>query len=155
MFQISRRADYAVRMMIALGMQPGRALMPARELSRETGVPKAFLHKITADLLKAGLVRTVSGPSGGISLAQPSEKINMRQILEAVEGPICVNVCLLRPGECPRDGICPGHDFWGQVQTNIARQLEAATLDGLVREAFVLRQRPRTERDSAIYLYAE
>jgi Rrf2 family protein len=155
MFQISRRADYAVRIMIALGMQPQRELMPSRELSRQTGVPKAFLHKISADLLKAGLVRTASGPSGGISLARPSEKINMRHILEAVEGPICFNICLRHPGECPRERICPSHDFWGRVQTTVIRQLEAATLDGLVREAIALRQRPRAEHDQTIYLYSD
>ena len=150
MFQISRRADYAVRIMIELGFQRDQCV-PSREISRRTNVSKAFLHKITADLVKANLVRTQAGPKGGLRLNHPLTHINLQQILEAVEGPICLNICLFRPQECERDAICPAHDFWGRLQTSIVSQLQAATLAELVTEAHELKTKPR-QRDHIPYL---
>jgi Rrf2 family protein len=134
MFQISRRADYAVRIMIELGLHDG-SFLSATKVSRRTAVPKAFLHKITHDLAKNQLITTQSGPSGGLTINKSTTEINMRQILEAVEGPICLNVCLVRPQECKRDAICPAHDFWGRLQVMLIEQLEAATLAALIAEA--------------------
>ena len=134
MFQISRRADYAVRIMIELGLNDG-SFLSATKVSKHTAVPKSFLHKITADLAKAQLIATQSGPNGGLTINKPTAEINMQHILEAVEGPICLNVCLIRPQECKRDAICPAHDFWGRLQNMLIEQLEAATLEILIAEA--------------------
>jgi len=151
MFQISRRADYAVRIMIVLGHQGQDTIIPAHEICAKTDVPKPFLHKISADLIRAGLVNSQAGRAGGFSLVQPATEVNLRQILEAVEGPLCVNVCLTRPGECPRDRFCPAHGFWGRLQTSIIGELEAATLADLVAEGRLLQKRPRPEVIPYIY----
>lgn len=153
MFQITRRVDYAVRIMLELGSEPGRARIHARELARRTDVPKAFLHKIVGDLLKAGLVRTYSGPNGGVALAQPATSISMLQIVEAIDGPICLNTCLLRPRECPRDLTCPAHGFWAQLQAGIVQRLQGATLDKLVAERRVLKRSPH--RRDIQYLFPD
>jgi hypothetical protein len=42
----------------------------------------------------------------------------MRQILEAIKGPLCLNTYLLRPQECPQDCLCPAHSFWERPQIN-------------------------------------
>lgn len=144
MFQISRRADYAVRIMLELGLLNGRERLSSREVSRKTGVPKAFLHKITADLVKANLVVTYAGPAGGLMLRRTPNKINVLHILEAVEGPICLNICLLDPDECNRQAICPAHDFWADLQSNVARQLQDMTLEKLIDEARELKKNPRS-----------
>lgn len=147
MFQISRRADYAVRIMIELGLQGEGTAVPARQIARRTGVPKAFLHKIAADLVKADLVRTYAGPGGGVALARPLPAVNMLQILEATDGPVCLNLCLIRPQECPLDQICSAHTTWGRLQTIIVQELEAATLQLLVEEARIYRKSPNKSPD--------
>jgi Rrf2 family iron-sulfur cluster assembly transcriptional regulator len=121
--------------MLELGLHDGDCALSAAELTGRAGVSKAFLHKIVADLAKAGLVVTYRGPGGGVALAQPPAMIDMLGILEAVDGPLCLNACLLRPNECPRDGTCPAHLFWGRLQSMIMAELKAATLDRLVTEA--------------------
>jgi Rrf2 family protein len=153
MFQISRRVDYAVRMMIELGMQPVGVFMPARRVAARTAVPKAFLHKITADLVQANLIQTQTGPSGGLALQKECSEINLLQIVEAIEGPICLNVCLIRPHECNRDRICPGHEVWGQLQMMIAAELQNTCLAALVREGKRLQKQPRAALFDFPYLY--
>jgi Rrf2 family iron-sulfur cluster assembly transcriptional regulator len=154
MLQISRRADYAVRVMLELGSQPEGTLISGIDLSRRIDVSKPFLHKIIADLAKNGLVRTHKGSLGGLAISRPAHMINMRQILEAVDGPICLNICLLRPSECPRDTTCPGHEFWGQMQMNLIQQLEETTLDDLITRGRELAQHAQHDRDIP-YVYPE
>jgi Rrf2 family protein len=154
MFQVSRRADYAMRMLIELGVQKTGTCLSAQVVSRRTAVPKAFLHKITADLVKAGLVRTIAGSQGGLSLACSAKEITVLNIVEAVEGPICLNSCLLRPHECPRDLICPGHGFWGRIQNMLVAELKATTLAQLAEEADELRQEPGRP-DYISYLFGQ
>jgi Rrf2 family protein len=155
MLQISRRADYAVRVMLELGNQPEGALISSSDLSERTGVSKSFLHKIIADLTKAGLVRTYKGPTGGLAISRSANTINMRQIIEAVDGPICLNICLIQPAECPRDAACPGHDFWGQMQASFTQQLEEATLDALIDRGNELAQQPLHHERDIPYVYPE
>ena len=135
MFPLTRRADYAVRIMLELGDKADSGQrMPAIQVAQKAGIPLAFSRKIVADLVRAGLVQTYSGPNGGLTLTQPVASINLVHILEAIEGPICFNICLVRPKECPRDQVCPAHGFLGRLQANIIQQLQEVTLDKLVAE---------------------
>lgn len=143
MFQVTRRVDYAMRIMIELGqLEPGDCLS-ARELSRKTAVTKAFLHKITSDLVKADLVRTYAGARGGVALAYPAQEISLLQIVEAVEGAFCINSCLIRPQECPRDVICPAHSVWGRLQNTLIDELRNITIGELALDAKVLKENPK------------
>ena len=135
MFPLTRRADYAVRIMIELGDKADNGQrVPATQVAQKADIPLAFLRKIVVDLVKSGLVWAYSGPGGGLTLAQPAASINLVHILEAIEGPICLNTCLVRPKECPHDRTCPAHNFLGRLQANIIQQLQEATLDRLVAE---------------------
>lgn len=154
MFQISRRVDYAVRMMIELGVQPPGSFLSARRVSARTAVPKAFLHKITADLVRANLIHTQTGPTGGLALQCDVAEINLLHIVEAIEGPVCLNVCLIRPQECNRDRFCPGHEVWGNLQMMIVAELERTSLAVLVNEAKRLQKEPRGVLVDFPYLYA-
>lgn len=153
MFQVSRRVDYAVRIMIELGMQPSSAFLSARRVSARTAVPKAFLHKITADLVRSNLITTQTGPTGGLALQKECSQINMLDIVEAIEGPVCLNICLLRPNECNRDRICPGHDVWGRLQRMLIAELQSTNLADLVAEAHRLKKNPRPIDANLPYLY--
>lgn len=89
--------------------------------------------------MKAGLVRTFSGPKGGLELARPAAEINLFHIVEAIEGPICLNACLLHIHECPRDTYCPVHTVWGRVQASLIQQLQSITMAQLAVEGHALR----------------
>lgn len=154
MLQISRRVDYAVRIMIELGLQgeDGDTYLSARRVSAKTAVPKAFLHKITADLVRAGLIVTQTGPTGGLSLQKPCSEINLLHVVEAIEGPVCLNICLLRPQECSRDFYCPAHEVWGRLQQIVVTELQGTDLASLVAEAKVLQKNPRLAHDKFPYV---
>lgn len=130
--QLTLKGDYAVRVVVDLASQPGTTTVRTQDVGRRTGVPRAYLSKIVQALARAGLVRTRRGALGGVSLGSAPETISLKQIIEAVEGPIYLNRCLVRPGLCPRDRVCPVHPVWGRLQALLSRELEAVRVRDLV-----------------------
>jgi len=129
--QLTRAGDYAVRVMIHLASAPWGAVIRRGEIQERQGVPPAHLAKIIQALGRAKLVRTFRGAGGGVSLAVRSEEVNLRQVIEAVEGPIHLNRCLGRPGACPRDVFCTAHPVWQRIQEVLMRELDAVTVASL------------------------
>lgn len=145
MFKLSRRADYATRIVLELAVAEDQKLT-AQQAAKRCGIRLPFLHKAVADLVAAGLLTTQTGPGGGMSLARPAVEITMLQVIEAVEGSVCLNACLVRPGECARDRICPAHTIWGRLQMLVIAELQQANLAAMAAEYLVLRRRPRLRK---------
>lgn len=154
MFRINRRTDYAVRVMICLAKRPAGARLATQEIQDEMLIPRAFLQRIIADLSKAGLIETYPGPSGGVQLAHPPESVTLRQIWEAIEGPLLISDCLETPEDCPLESRCPVRPRWGRLQSAIVRELESSNLDELAREAF-LRDAPAQVQKAGLYMPAQ
>ena len=125
--RLTREGDYAVRVVVDLAGRPPGAMVRTEELTRTTQVSKAYLAKIIQLLSRAGLVQTQQGPRGGVRLGRDPAAITLREMVEAVEGPIFLNRCLIRPGECVRDSFCTVHPVWGRIQAVLMRELEAVS----------------------------
>ena len=129
--ELTLKGDYAVRVVVELAAQPPDATVKSGDLCRRTGVPPAFLSKIVQTLAHAGLVRTRRGALGGVALLRAPRRISLRDVIEAVEGPIHLNRCLVRPGLCPRDRFCPVHSVWARIQALVTRELESVCIEEL------------------------
>lgn len=134
MLRVSRRTDYAVRVMIAVAGASSGTFVPAPQIGQQMLIPQPFLVKVVGDLKRCGLITTAAGRTGGLALARPAGQITLRHIVEGVEGPIILNTCLLRPGECLRDVICSAHPIWARIQNTLLQELDAVTLDKLSAE---------------------
>ncbi len=150
MFQITRRADYALRVMVELGLFFDGKPIPTQIIAESTGVPSAFMRKIVAELAKSGLMQTIKGPSGGLVLNRSLEDISVLQIFEAVEGPFCLNMCLIGPGLCKHEMTCPSYSLFAQLQADIVLRLRSTALATLVKEAALLRENPRLDAPSVV-----
>ena len=129
---ISRAAEYALRAMLDVAAIDENGVARTKEVAEHQGIPKVFLPKIVQRLVQAGLLRAHKGAAGGITLSRPASRINLRQIIEAIDGPIALNNCLIMPDECPRQSICPIHEVWVKAQDGLLSSLEGMTLDRLV-----------------------
>ena len=138
MLRINRRTDYAIRVMLALAKRPEGSRVSTPEIQVEMLVPRAFLQRIIADLSKKGLLHTYPGPNGGIQLGRSSGSISLREIYEAIEGPLLLSECLISPGKCPLDCSCPVHPRWRRLQDTIVQEFENTTLQQLASEAQLL-----------------
>lgn len=85
--RLSEGVEWAAHSCTMLAALPeGSALGPA-DLAAYFDVPKAYLAKQLQALSKAGILSAMRGPSGGYRLARPTDKITLRDIVVAVEGP--------------------------------------------------------------------
>jgi Rrf2 family protein len=129
--ELTRAADYAVRVMIHLAAQPPnrRTLLPA--LARATGAPKSFLSKVLQALCHAGLVESRRGQAGGFEIRERGSKASMREVIEAIDGPIYVNLCVISGASCPRKAFCSAHPFWLKAQEAMLGVLNSAIVGQL------------------------
>jgi len=135
MFKITRRTDYAVRVMLCLARRPSGTRLPTQIVQSEMQIPRPFLQRIIAELSRVNLINTFAGPNGGIELAQSSKNIHLRLIWEAIEGPILISDCLTGSESCPLESGCPVQRRWNRLQSMILRELESISLDELAAEA--------------------
>jgi Rrf2 family nitric oxide-sensitive transcriptional repressor len=82
--RLTRYTDYAMRVLIHLGTQPGKVCSIA-EIARAYGISQNHLMKVAHDLGKAGYVEGVRGRSGGIRLAKPADRINVGDVVRHTE----------------------------------------------------------------------
>jgi DNA-binding IscR family transcriptional regulator len=71
---------------------------------------------------------------GGVSIARTPEEITLLEIIEAVEGPVLFNRCLLRDGICDLDSECAAHDAWAAIQACMIGELGSVTVSQLIRK---------------------
>jgi Rrf2 family protein len=129
--QVTRASDYAVRVMIQLASLPAGERQSLSELARATGVPESFLAKILRSLSRAGLIVSHRGKSGGFELLAPGQQSSMRDIIEAIDGPVLLNVCL-QPGEsCDQKQHCLPHRAWQKAQQAMLAVLETTMIADL------------------------
>jgi Rrf2 family protein len=128
--RISRKIDYGLRAMIYLASISNEAVVPFREIARQMLVPEDFLAKILKTLVDEGLVRSTRGPHGGYALARPAAGISFLEVIEAVEGPIALNVCLDEDG-CGKAAACTMVGVWREGQERMLEVYRAATLASL------------------------
>ncbi|MDI7277966.1 MAG: Rrf2 family transcriptional regulator [Anaerolineae bacterium] len=127
--KLTRGADYGARGALYLARQPRDRVVLVGEIARAQGVPESYLAKIFQDLTKAGLVRSHRGARGGFTLARPPQEITLRQIIEAIEGPVALNRCLDPREGCECSSTCPVHTALAAAQHSLISSLDAVTLE--------------------------
>src|ERR1039458_2547943 len=135
--QLTRAADYAVRVMIHMATLPENARVPLPVLALATDAPSSFLSKVLQALSRAGLISSRRGPDGGFAILPSGRGASIRRVIEAVDGPIQLNVCLQSGRSCPRKSWCPAHPIWVQAQAAMLEVLGSAVVADLAAEALV------------------
>lgn len=117
---INRSVDYAVAGIIHLATLPPGAVEPVEEIARNRDLPGHAFAAVVRRLARAGLVFTQRGTGGGVSLARDPSEISMRDVVEAVEGPIR----LVREGGS-NGATSFTRPVWERVERAILAELDA------------------------------
>ena len=131
--RLTRGVDYGARGMVYLARMPPGSVVLVSQIASAEQLPQSYLAKIFQGLAKEGMVRSHRGAKGGFSLARPVEQITLRQIVEAVEGPIALLRCLAPWEGCDRTDTCPIYPVLAKAQGQLVALLEATTLKDLAK----------------------
>jgi Rrf2 family protein len=129
---ITRRTDYAIRMLTTLAEAERECPVSVRLLAEAGGVPYSFARAVQRDLVAAGLVTATRGVTGGLCLTRPPAGITLLEIVEATQGPPSISVCAADPEWCGRSGSCATHRVWCETDALVREHLSKKTLAGLV-----------------------
>jgi Rrf2 family protein len=129
--QISRKIDYGLRAMIHLASLPQDRIASLQDLSTTLHLPREFLAKILKVLTARGLVRSSRGAHGGYQLARPATQISFLDVIEAVEGPVQLNVCLDQKDRCDVSAECTMYHVWKAGQDRMLEVYRRTTLSEL------------------------
>jgi len=130
--QITRQADYATRAILCLARNRNGKRVATSQVAKEQKIPSSFLAKIISQLSIAGLLHTSRGAHGGISLARNPEQITLLQVIEAIDGPIQLNVCVGREGVCSFEDNCPIQLVWCDAQNELISKLRDTNFAELI-----------------------
>ncbi|MBU3188821.1 Rrf2 family transcriptional regulator [Clostridium bowmanii] len=132
--KITQEADYGLRVVLHLcGLGYGEKV-ESKVISEKEGIPLRFLLKLLRKLIQVDILRSYRGVNGGYAINKLPEQITLKDVIEAIDGPVCVNRCVIEPSFCNlnRSGVCILHRAMAKVQKNLNADLESINFRQLV-----------------------
>lgn len=123
-----RSVQVAIQAAILLALEPEGTSRRVRELADALEVPATYLTKVLQGLTRAGLLRAVRGPGGGVHLARPAREIGLWEVVAALEPVGEFHRCFLGLGQCDDSNPCAFHENWAPVRARIWEMLRAQSL---------------------------
>ncbi|MFQ5776907.1 MAG: RrF2 family transcriptional regulator [Terriglobia bacterium] len=117
----ARATDYAVRILSVLSNAAGKRLKVA-DLAAATSVPKDYVPKVMAPLVRRGWVQSYRGSGGGFALVGQGQEISLLDVVELFEGPLHLQSCT-GPSGCQFSPGCPVHLVWVEAEAELHRVL--------------------------------
>jgi Rrf2 family protein len=127
--EISRRADLAVRALLAIDRAPDRVKSEA--LAAELETTAGFVPQVVGPLVKRGWVRSDPGPRGGYSATVSLDQVSVLDVIEAVDGPTDLGRCVVADGPCGRAPHCALHTAWARARDELVTHLAAQSMASL------------------------
>lgn len=137
MLRINRQTDYAVRVILALATHEMGVRLPSPAIQEEMLIPKSYMSRIVAQLANNGLVKTFAGRDGGLQLSRSADKITLKDVVEAFEGPFLLSECMQVKSEddCPFLNECHVRTKWSRVQIAMLREMASINFYDLAKES--------------------
>ncbi len=129
---IPKTAEYALRAVVVLARDPGRAYS-ADEIAEATHVPRRYAHKVLQALVRHRLVRSQPGPGGGYALLRSPEEVSILDVVEAVEPIPRIRRCPL--GLKSHTSLCPLHRQLDEAAAATERAFAGVTIAQLLSQA--------------------
>lgn len=144
--RLSTKGRYGVRALldVALNCEAGPVLL--KDIARRQDISAQYLEHLISPLIKAGILRSLRGSRGGITLGKLPEEIRLSQVVEILEGSVAPVECVDNPSICSRSGFCVTRDVWAEIKAATTGVLDAITLSDLIQ-----RQKEKAGTRGGIY----
>lgn len=130
---ITRRCDYACRILRA-AYKNGDAYVSVSDIANDEDIPYAFARGIQHDMVEGGLIKTVRGARGGLTLNCDPAKTTLLEVLEAIQGPVSVSLCALDPDYCEKQEGCAYNKLWQGADRLLNEYFSSITLKDLIEQ---------------------
>ena len=125
----SLTTKYSVIALVELARQNGQ--MRVKEIAAARGIPPYFLAKLVPALVRAGILASMRGKTGGISFARDPGKVSLADVVRVIEGDGYFTECAFETFPCEGRASCPLHDVWDPLRDRIRDFLEDTTIQSV------------------------
>lgn len=132
MLKLSTRGRYGVRLMLDLAVNYGKGPVSLKDVARRQEISGKYLEHLITPLKKAKLIRSSRGAHGGYVLSKPPADVTLKEVLQAVEGPMCIVECTQNPAVCKRAKGCLSRGVWNELSEKITEILSDQTLEKVI-----------------------
>ncbi len=133
MIRLTKAGEYGLRAVRYLVEKGDENRISIGDISENKNIPEPFLRKLFKPLVQQGIIFSTRGVSGGVRLARDPKEITVLEVVEALEGPLALNECLLEDASCEFLSECGMHDVWDEAQAAMAKVLRSKNLTDLTR----------------------
>tara|TARA_B100000902_G_C27023139_1_gene770608 strand:+ start:282 stop:698 length:417 start_codon:yes stop_codon:yes gene_type:complete len=121
MLKITRLADYSVLILCCFRDKK----LTAKSISNRTGLGIATVNKILSLLVKAKILKPVRGANGGYWPFRSLKEVSIKDIIEAIEGPVALTKCVEASEEknCKLYCTCITKNIWNKVNNSVQATL--------------------------------
>lgn len=128
--KLTRGADFSIRILSRLAILDKE--VTSEELADKIRVPLNHVAKLVQLLARRGYIITKKGKGGGIRLALDPKKIDLAEVIEAVEGPIVISDCILHKSSCCFGKNCRVRTCLDKLRQKMLAVLSATTIYDLM-----------------------
>ena len=133
MMRLSTKGRYGARLMLDLALHYNKGNVLLKNIAKREDLSEGYLEHILPPLKSAGLIISSRGAHGGYSLAKAPSDITLKDVVQALEGPISPVECINAPSVCQRVKFCVTRDIWKELGEKISQTLESVTLKDMVK----------------------
>lgn len=131
---ITQKVDYGMFLLAAIASHGSDEPVSLHDVADGSNLSFAFLQQVARQLRQGNLLESVRGKSGGYRLTRKAQDISVKQIIEALEGPIAITDCARDDDKhaCPRSSVCNMRTAMRRINDEIKAVLEHKTLDHFI-----------------------
>ena len=145
--RLTTKGRYAVTAMLDLAFHSDIKPVTLTDIAARQTISLSYLEQLFSRLRRANMVKGIRGPGGGYTLADTADKINIADIIAAVDEPIDATKC---GGEanCQKEQACLTHDLWMGLSDQIRDYLKSITLAQLLEKHHVQSVAKRQDQEA-------
>ena len=131
--KISKKCQYALKAVFELAWRSSGRPVKTCSIAAAQRMSPRFTEIILNELRHGGYVESRRGNSGGYLLARDPGDLTVREVIEYVQGPIClVPEAVEERGDAAFLGSEAFNDLWGQVNRAVCDVCDGRTFADLV-----------------------
>lgn len=134
--KITTKSRYAIRSIFALVLMGGdKTPVALTQIADHEDISRKYLEQIFIKLKKANIVEGSRGAQGGYMLARSAEKIRLKEVIYAMDGPVNISDCT-QEESCDNFSSCGINWLWSGLKETVDNYLDNITIHDLKRQAF-------------------
>ena len=131
--QITKAESYGLLGVIYLAQQEKDRRVPLSEIAESQDVPENFLAKIFQYLTKNGIVRSHRGVRGGFTLSKEPKKLTFGEVIEAIQGPYHLIMCIPDAKRCQKSAKCPVRVVMQDAEESLKKVFASYTIADVIK----------------------